>query len=166
VDPATAPALKIILDQIAKNSPREVRIELSAISFFACRGLSVLMATQHRLAQHEAALVVDGAVGIVRRVFILNGLSNLLSPMITTIPRYCAVANAITAARCGEACVDPLPTVDEKMWRTRGATTMTAHSRPWAAGTLWRTCISQRRPMVMVTGRNCCLSHRTTIPFS
>jgi anti-anti-sigma factor len=56
-----------------------VRIDLSATSFFACRGLSVLMATQHRLAQQGAALVVDGAVGIVRRVFVLNGLSNLLT---------------------------------------------------------------------------------------
>jgi stage II sporulation protein AA (anti-sigma F factor antagonist) len=79
VDLATAPALKTILDKIAENSPRGVRIDLSATSFFACRGLSVLMATQHRLAQQGAALVVDGAVGIVRRVFVLNGLSNLLT---------------------------------------------------------------------------------------
>jgi anti-anti-sigma factor len=80
VDLPTAPALKIILDKITENSPCAVRIDLSATSFFACQGLSVLMATQHRLAQHGAALVVDGAVGIVRRVFILNGLSSLLAP--------------------------------------------------------------------------------------
>lgn len=80
VDLATAPGLKTILDKITENSPRGVRIDLSGTSFFACRGLSVLMATQHRLAQQGAALVVDGAVGIVRRVFMLNDLSNLLSP--------------------------------------------------------------------------------------
>jgi anti-anti-sigma factor len=80
VDLATAPAFKTILDKITENSPCTVRIDLSATSFFACRGLSVLMATHHRLAQQGAALVVDGAVGIVRRVFILNGLSNLLTP--------------------------------------------------------------------------------------
>jgi anti-sigma B factor antagonist len=79
VDVATAPLLSIALDQVTANSSRSVEIDLSGTSFFACRGLSVLTAAHHRLTEKGAALIVRGAVGVVRRAFTASGLHALLT---------------------------------------------------------------------------------------
>ncbi len=94
VDLATTPRLSTTLDQITANSSRSVEIDLSGTSFFACRGLSVLTAAHHRLTEKGAALIVHGAVGVVRRAFTASGLHALLTDsdcdhIVDPQPRLC-----------------------------------------------------------------------------
>ena len=79
VDLATAPRLSTALAAVTANPPRSVEVDLSGTSFFACRGLSLLMDAHHRLAESGAELVVHGAVGVVRRVFTASGLHGVLA---------------------------------------------------------------------------------------
>lgn len=79
VDLATAPRLSAALEKVTANSPRGVEVDLSGTAFFACRGLSALMAAQDRLAERGAVLVVHGANHVVRRVFTVTGLHGLLT---------------------------------------------------------------------------------------
>ncbi len=79
VDLASAPRLSAALDEVTANLPRSVEVDLSTTSFFACRGLSVLMAAHERLAERGAVLVVRGVSRVVRRVFTATGLDGLLA---------------------------------------------------------------------------------------
>ncbi len=79
VDLASAPRLSAALDEVIANPPPSVEVDLSGISFFSCRGLSVLMEAHQRLAERGAVLIVPGASHIVRRVFTASGLHGLLT---------------------------------------------------------------------------------------
>lgn len=79
VDLATIPRLSAVLDEVTAHSPRSVEINLSETSFLACVGLSALTAAHHQLTEKGAALIVNGAVGVVRRAFAAGGLHGLLT---------------------------------------------------------------------------------------
>ena len=112
VDLATAPRLSAALEKITGHSPRRVEVDLSGTSFFACRGLSVLMATRHRLADRGAELAVHGASRRVRRVFTASGLDGLLSDddrdhTVVPQPRFCDDDSEVLQDHTSESMTTP-----------------------------------------------------------
>jgi len=78
VDRATAPILHRALESAAVVSPGLVVVDLSAVKFFACAGLSSLVAAQHRAGDRDRLRVVASRRA-VRRPLELTGLDEWLT---------------------------------------------------------------------------------------
>jgi anti-sigma B factor antagonist len=65
-------AVGTVLDQ---HNPQHLTMDLSALTFADCAGLSVLVWARNRLAERGHELVITGSQPIVRRLLTLTGLA-------------------------------------------------------------------------------------------
>jgi anti-anti-sigma factor len=63
-----------------ERGARMLVVDLSALDFMDCSGLSVLVETRIQLAEGQGQLVITGSQPIVRRLFHLMGLDSYLDP--------------------------------------------------------------------------------------
>ena len=63
-----------------ERGARMLVVDLSALDFMDCSGLSVLVETRMQLAEGQGQLVITGSQPIVRRLFHLMGLDSYLDP--------------------------------------------------------------------------------------
>jgi anti-sigma B factor antagonist len=63
-----------------ERGARTLVVDLSALDFMDCGGLSVLVETRKQLAEGQGRLVITGSQPIVRRLFHLMGLDSYLDP--------------------------------------------------------------------------------------
>ena len=97
LDMATASALrKPILDAIA-GGHRHIVLDLTQVTFIDSTGLSVIIGAHKRL-QPDGAIAVATESAMVRRVFHLTGLTDLL-PMTTTVTEALVRVHAIPTMR-------------------------------------------------------------------
>lgn len=59
---------------VLKRHPRILVVDLSALSFMDCSGLSVLVRAHNRLAAQQHQLLITGCTPVVRRLMSLTGL--------------------------------------------------------------------------------------------
>ena len=63
-----------------ERGARMLVVDLSALDFMDCSGLSVLVETHKQLAEGQGQLVITGSQPIVRRLFHLMDLDSYLDP--------------------------------------------------------------------------------------
>jgi anti-anti-sigma factor len=63
-----------------QHGTRMLVVDLSALDFMDCSGLSVLVKTRKQLAEGQGQLVITGCQPIVRRLFHLMDLDSYLDP--------------------------------------------------------------------------------------
>jgi len=63
-----------------ERGARMLVVDLSALDFMDCSGLSVLVETRKQLAEGQGQLVITGSQPIVRRLFHLMDLDSYLDP--------------------------------------------------------------------------------------
>lgn len=63
---------------LEQHDPQTLTIDVSALTFADCAGLSVLVWTRQCLAERGHELVVTGSQPLVRRLFTLTGLGRYL----------------------------------------------------------------------------------------
>ncbi len=68
-----------LIAEVAEASPSPVAIDMSGVTFIDGRGLSLLLTTQERLAARELGCEIVNPSPVVRRLFDVVGLENLLS---------------------------------------------------------------------------------------
>lgn len=80
VDLATAPRLRqTILDLLAEDPPREIRVDLTEVSLLDSTGVFVLIDTYKRAKTRGVSLSVEHPQQIVRRVLEICGLLDILT---------------------------------------------------------------------------------------
>ncbi|MGQ0775643.1 MAG: STAS domain-containing protein [Pseudonocardiales bacterium] len=80
VDLATAPRLRqTILDLLAEDPPREIRVDLAEVSLLDSTGVFVLIDTYKRAKSRGVPLTVENPQPIVRRVLEICGLLEILT---------------------------------------------------------------------------------------
>jgi anti-anti-sigma factor len=68
-----------LIAEVAEASPAPVAIDMSGVTFIDGRGLSLLLTTQERLAVRGLGCELVNPSPVVRRLFDVVGLENLLS---------------------------------------------------------------------------------------
>ena len=63
-----------------ERGARMLVVDLSALDFMDCSGLSVLVKTRQKLAEGQGELVITGCQPVVRRLFHLMDLDSYLDP--------------------------------------------------------------------------------------
>lgn len=80
VDLATAPRLRqAILDLLAQEPPRGIRVDLAEVALLDSIGVSVLIDTYKRAKGRGVSLIVENPQPIVRRVLEICGLLEILT---------------------------------------------------------------------------------------
>jgi len=72
-------AVGAVLEQ---HDPQSLAMDLSALTFADCAGLSVLVWTRNCLAERGHELVITGSQPLVRRLLALTGLDAYLGPSV------------------------------------------------------------------------------------
>lgn len=75
IDSTTVDAFRQALDRAATDSPGRLEVDLSAVRFFACAGVHVVVG----MRPATPGLVVVGASASVRRLFTLASAADVLS---------------------------------------------------------------------------------------
>ena len=70
----TVNRVRQLIEEVADASPAGVAIDMSAVTFIDARGLSLLLITQHRLAERGLGCRIVSPSEAVRRLFKLVGL--------------------------------------------------------------------------------------------
>jgi anti-anti-sigma factor len=78
LDVCTKDRLRLAISSALNHSPRLLVVDLSALGFMDCGGLSVLVWAHQRLAEQECQLLITGAQPIVLRLMHLTGLDTHL----------------------------------------------------------------------------------------
>jgi anti-anti-sigma factor len=79
LDLCSADDLRRALDAVLEQrDPQRLTMDLSALTFADCAGLSVLVWARNSLAERGHELVITGCQPIVRRLLILTGLATYL----------------------------------------------------------------------------------------
>lgn len=78
LDLCTRDRLRRAISSALKHSPQLLVVDLSALGFMDCSGLSVLIWAHQRLADQEGQLLISGAQPIVHRLIHLTGLDTHL----------------------------------------------------------------------------------------
>lgn len=78
LDLATAPTLRVRLDEALSVGTGTVTVDLAGVRFMDARGLTVLVETARRLSETERRLAVRAAPTALRRLFDLMDLTQLL----------------------------------------------------------------------------------------
>lgn len=79
IDIAGLPTLAVALERAIAHRRQRVVLDLSAVTFLAEAGLTLLSNTDRLLAAHDGELSVTGANRAVRRLLQITGNSRLLS---------------------------------------------------------------------------------------
>ncbi|RFU21217.1 STAS domain-containing protein [Geodermatophilus marinus] len=79
VDSSTAPALRAALDEALDRAPRQVVVDLDAVSFLDSAGLCVLASAHRRATERGLQLRVLASGSAVIRPLQITGLWDLLS---------------------------------------------------------------------------------------
>ena len=72
----TVNRVRQLIEEVADASPASVAIDMSAVTFIDARGLSLLLITQHRLAERGLGCRMVSPSEAVRRLFTLVGLKD------------------------------------------------------------------------------------------
>jgi anti-anti-sigma factor len=78
LDASTEDQLRSALARALERSPELLVVDLSALGFMDCSGLSVLVWAHQRLAEQERQLLLTGAQPVVQRLIRLTGLDTYL----------------------------------------------------------------------------------------
>ena len=78
VDMATAPQLRMLLDQLVDGGAHRIVLDCSALAFLDSSGIGVLVATRNRMGE-DGQLVLDAAPAHVRKVLDITGVTEHLS---------------------------------------------------------------------------------------
>lgn len=78
IDMDTVAQLSDAVRSALSTRPAQVVIDLSAVTFLGSSGLRALLAAQRVAGDHDAALIVQNAHGIVLRVLTISGLLMIL----------------------------------------------------------------------------------------
>ena len=75
----TVQRVRDLIAEVAEASPAPVAIDMSGVTFIDGRGLSLILKTQERLAVRGLGCEIVNPSLVVRRLFDVVGLQNLLS---------------------------------------------------------------------------------------
>ena len=75
----TVQRVRDLIAEVAEASPAPVAIDMSGVTFIDGRGLSLLLTTQERLAARGLGCEIVNPSPVVRRLFDVVGLENLLT---------------------------------------------------------------------------------------
>ena len=75
----TVQRVRDLIAEVAEASPAPVAIDMSAVTFIDGRGLSLILKTQERLESRGLGCAIVNPSPVVRRLFDVVGLQNLLS---------------------------------------------------------------------------------------
>jgi anti-anti-sigma factor len=75
----TVQRVRDLITEVAEVSPAPVAIDMSGVTFIDGRGLSLMLTTQERLAARGLGCAIVNPSPVVRRLFDVVGLQNLLS---------------------------------------------------------------------------------------
>lgn len=89
LDLGTAGQLTDALDMLGEDGHRQVRLDLSALTFCDVRGLRTLLAADRHLAAAGSHLLLTGAPATLHRLCALTGLSDELLAGVPTQPTTC-----------------------------------------------------------------------------
>jgi anti-anti-sigma factor len=78
LDVCTRDRLRRAISSALRHSPQLLVLDLSALGFMDCSGLSVLVWAHQRLAEQDCRLLITGAQPIVQRLIHLTGLDTHL----------------------------------------------------------------------------------------
>ena len=78
----TVQRVRDLIAEVAEASPAPVAIDMSGVTFIDGRGLSLMLATQERLAARGLGCAIVNPTPVVRRLFDVVGLQTLLSGLI------------------------------------------------------------------------------------
>jgi anti-sigma B factor antagonist len=78
LDVCTRERLRCAISSAVKHRPELLAVDLSALRFMDCAGLSVLVWAHQRLAGQQCQLLITGAQPIVQRLIRLTGLDTYL----------------------------------------------------------------------------------------
>ena len=78
LDVCTKDQLRRAISSALRHSPQLLVVDLSALGFMDCSGLSVLVWAHQRLGDQECQLLITGAQPIVQRLIRLTGLDTHL----------------------------------------------------------------------------------------
>lgn len=78
LDASTEDRLRLAIGGALNRSPEVLVVDLSALGFMDCSGLSVLVWAHQRLAEQERQLLITGAQPVVQRLIRLTGLDTYL----------------------------------------------------------------------------------------
>src|SRR5262245_5918298 len=86
IDMATAPALRVELDQAIRATTVDIVVDCCGLTFIDSAGIAVLMAAQTTLASQGRSLRVVNASDMTQRVFDITGISDFLRADAATVP--------------------------------------------------------------------------------
>lgn len=78
LDASTEDQLRVVIGSALDQSPELLVVDLSALAFMDCSGLSVLVWAHQRLAGQQGELLITGAQPVVQRLIRLTGLDTYL----------------------------------------------------------------------------------------
>ena len=78
LDASTEDRLRSAIGSALDHSPELLVVDLSALGFMDCSGLSVLVWAHQRLAEQERQLLITGAQPVVQRLIRVTGLDTYL----------------------------------------------------------------------------------------
>jgi anti-sigma B factor antagonist len=79
IDLASAPDLRATLDAATDAGARHVVVDFEDVAFMDSRGLGVLLSAQRKLRARERKLIVVCDDPLIRRVFEITGLTDVLN---------------------------------------------------------------------------------------
>jgi anti-sigma B factor antagonist len=79
IDLATAPNLKAALDAAIDEGARYVLVDFADVAFLDSTGIGVLLSTERKLRPRDGKLIVVCDDPLIRRVFELGGLTDVLN---------------------------------------------------------------------------------------
>jgi anti-sigma B factor antagonist len=79
LDAASSDELTQVLEDVVRNGPRRVVVDLAGVTFMDSSGLRCLLHGADHATSHDTTLVVERASGIVRRVLELTGCDQVLN---------------------------------------------------------------------------------------
>jgi anti-sigma B factor antagonist len=79
IDLVTAPNLKAALDAVLEEGARCVLVDFADVAFLDSKGIGVLLSVQRKLRRRDGKLIVVCDDPLIRRVFEIGGLTEVLN---------------------------------------------------------------------------------------
>jgi anti-sigma B factor antagonist len=101
IDIATAPTLREHVAQVVETSGSDLIIDLSAVDFIDSTGLGVIVGAYKKVGEREGSLSVVSGQELVRRLFSITGLDDVI-PIMATLDEAIAAGPQPAAAALAE----------------------------------------------------------------